>query len=92
VTGRGNYAALGTTVGLDLVDSPDLVNDPAHALECGVADFVNCGYLPFGAADDVSGVTKHLNSGLTGLEERTAWVARWKAALGVQGLSSHATR
>jgi putative chitinase len=91
VTGRGNYTALGAKVGLDLVNHPELVNDPANALECGVADFVNCGCLPHAEADDVSAVTKHLNGGLTGLEERTAWLARWKAALGGQSLSLHTT-
>jgi putative chitinase len=89
VTGRGNYEALGAKVGLDLADHPDLVNDPANALECGVADFVICGCLPFAEADDVSGVTRRLNGGLTGLEERIGWLARWKAALGGGSLSWH---
>jgi putative chitinase len=91
VTGRGNYNALGTKVGLDLVNNPSLVNDPANALECGVADFVLCGCLPFALADDVSGVTKHLNGGFTGLDERTLWLARWKTALGSQSPTLHST-
>jgi putative chitinase len=90
VTGRGNYEALGAKVGLDLVNSPDLVKDPAHALECGVADFVLCGCLPFAEADDVLNVTKRLNGGTTGLDERKAWLTRWKTALGVQSASSQA--
>lgn len=91
VTGRGNYEALGAKVGLDLVNNPDLVSDPASALECGVADFILCGCLPFAQADDVSGVTKHLNGGFTGLNERTLWLARWKTALGSQNPPSHST-
>lgn len=91
VTGRGNYEALGAKVGLDLVNQPDLVNAPTNALECGVADFVMCGCLPFAQADDVSGVTMHLNGGFTGLEERTLWLARWKAALGSQNPTLHST-
>ena len=90
VTGRGNYEALGTKVGLDLVNHPELVNDPANALECGVADFVLCGCLPFAESDDVVHVTKHLNGGLTGLDERKDWLARWRAALGSGNLSSQA--
>src|SRR5262249_22947237 len=88
VTGRGNYEALGAKVGLDLVNHPDLISDPANALECGVADFVLCGCLAPAEADDVVGVTRHLNGGLTGLDERKAWLVRWKAALGGEGLSS----
>ncbi len=82
VTGRANYQALGAKVGLDLVNQPDLVNAPENALECGVAAFINCGCLPFAEADDVSGVTKHLNGGFEGLDQRKLWLTRWKAALG----------
>ena len=91
VTGRGNYEALGAKVGLDLVSAPDLVNAPANALECGIADFIMCGCLPFAQADDVSGVTKHLNGGFTGLDERTLWLVRWKTALGSQNPPLHST-
>jgi putative chitinase len=84
VTGRAGYEVLGARVGLDLVDQPDLVNDPGHFLECAVADFVICGCLPFAMNDDVSGVTFHLNGGLIGLAERTGWLARWKSALNAQ--------
>ena len=83
VTGREGYDKLGQRVGLDLIGNPGLVNDPAHFLECAVADFVICRCLPFAIEDDVSGVTYHLNGGYIGLSERTAWLARWKAALSV---------
>jgi len=91
VTGRGNYEALGAKVGLDLVNQPDVVNVPANALECGVADFVICGCLPFAQADDVRGVTMHLNGGFTGLDERTLWLARWKTGLSSQNPALHTT-
>jgi putative chitinase len=57
--------------GIDVVTNPDLVNDPSQFLECAVADFVICGCLPFAAADDIQGVTKHLNGGFIGLDQRT---------------------
>jgi len=85
VTGRDAYTSLGTTVGLDLVGQPDLVNAPETFIECAVADFVQCGCLPFAFADDVKGVTYHLNGGYIGLNDRIAWLGRWKAALGGQG-------
>jgi putative chitinase len=91
VTGRGNYEALGAKVGLDLVNNPDLVNAPANALECGVADFILSGCLPFARADDVSGVTRHLNGGFIGLQERALWLARWKTALRSQNPALHST-
>lgn len=82
-TGREGYARLAGSIGLDVVTHPDLVNEPAHFLRCGVADFVNCGCLPFARRDDVRGVTRRLNGGFIGLRDRMAWLARWKRSLGV---------
>jgi putative chitinase len=81
-TGREGYQRLSKATGLDVVGDPDLVLSPDHFLECGVADFVNCGCLPFALADDVTGVTRRLNGGTIGLAERKAWLAAWKTALG----------
>uniref|UniRef100_Q07QB4 Putative glycohydrolase n=1 Tax=Rhodopseudomonas palustris (strain BisA53) TaxID=316055 RepID=Q07QB4_RHOP5 len=81
-TGREGYQRLAKATGLDVVGDPDLVLSPDHFLECGVADFINCGCLPFAQADDVTGVTRRLNGGAIGLAERKAWLAKWKAALG----------
>jgi putative chitinase len=80
-TGRENYQKLGQKTGLDLIANPDWASAAATALECGVADFIMCGCLPFAAADDVQGVTKHLNGGFVGLAQRIAWLERWKTAL-----------
>ena len=86
-TGREGYAKLAEKTGLDLLNNPDLINDPAHFLECGVADFIICGCLPYcsprpGLPDgDIRGVTHHLNGGYIGLSQRQAWFAKWKAAL-----------
>jgi putative chitinase len=81
-TGRQGYAKLAAATGLDLLNHPDLVSDPAHALLCGVADFVLCGCLPFAARGDVVEVTRHLNGGTIGLAEREQWTARWRHELG----------
>ena len=81
VTGHDGYAGLGSKTGLDLVNHPELVNDPVHALECGVVDFVMCGCLPFAEADDVFNVTRKLNGGIIGLAQRKDWLAKWKLAL-----------
>jgi putative chitinase len=82
LTGKDNYRRLATITGLDVVSNPDLLIQPATALECAVADFVRlCGCLPYARRDDVHGVTLHLNGGFNGLAEREQWLARWKAAL-----------
>jgi putative chitinase len=68
-------------VSLDLLHHPELVNDPEHFLECGAADFILCGCLPFAKEDNVAKVTLHLNGGYTGLSDRILWLRKWKAAL-----------
>lgn len=86
-TGREGYEKLARKTGLDLINNPDLINDPANFLECGVADFIICGCLAYcspkpGLPDgDIRGVTHHLNGGYIGLAQREAWFAKWKAAL-----------
>lgn len=84
-TGREGYAKLAEKTGLDLITKPELINLPPHWLECALADFVLCGCLPFAQRDDVRGVTLHLNGGLIGIKERTAWLTKWKAALAAEG-------
>lgn len=79
-TGREGYTKLSQKVGLDLINHPELLNDPDHFLECGAADFVICGCLPYAIKDDVYNVTKRLNGGTTGLAERKVWLGRFKAA------------
>lgn len=86
-TGREGYENLKAKTGLDVVNHPELVSAPDTALECGVADFVLCGCLPFAMVDDTDGVTKHLNGGYIGLAERKAWLVKWKAALVQDGLN-----
>ena len=79
-TGREGYQRLARATGLDVVNHPDLVTDPRHFMECGVADFINCGCLPYAKSDDLLGVTKRLNGGTVGLDQRKQWLAKWKAA------------
>jgi putative chitinase len=83
VTGKDGYAALAKATGLDLLAHPELLSDPDHALECGVADLVLCGCLPFMKKDDIVGATRRLNGGLNGLAERRRQLALWKAEFGI---------
>lgn len=87
-TGREGYARLALKTNLDVVKNPDIVNDPRHFMECGVADFINCGCLPYAKNDDILGVTKRLNGGTVGLNERKIWLAKWKAAIDSVPVSS----
>jgi putative chitinase len=77
-TGRAAYTALAAKTGMDLVNDPDKLNDPKCFLDCAFADFIMCGCMPFAEKDDIVGVTKKLNGGLIGLDQRKQWLAKWK--------------
>ncbi len=88
VTGEEGYAALQKELsarGLDvnIMENPDLIISPKYALECGVADWVLCGCLPFAEKDDVLHETEKLNGGTNGLAERERQLALWKKEFGL---------
>lgn len=87
VTGREGVAKLQAFLkshgaDFDILAHPELIIDPAYTLECGVADWIVCGCLPFAKKDDIVGETKHLNGGLNGLAERRRQLGLWKRDLG----------
>lgn len=87
LTGRENYEKLGDKLGLDLLGNPDLVNDPAHFLECAVADFVQCGCLPWAKQDNVDKVSEALNGGDIGLEDRRKALTVWRSVMAGEGMA-----
>jgi putative chitinase len=86
VTGREGYAKLQAFLkdhgdDFDILQNPELIIDPAHTLECGVADWIVCGCLPHAERDDLIGETRALNGGLNGLDERRRQLTLWKQEL-----------
>ena len=82
-TGKEGYTKLAERTSIPVRMDPGLLSSPSTALECGVADFILCGCLPYAARGDIINTTKHLNGGLNGLAERERWTAIWRHALGV---------
>lgn len=91
LTGRSNYEALAKTTKLDLVNHPQFLIDPQHALDCAIGDFIQCGCLPYALKDDLIGVSSMLNVGhyvsnpakINGFAMRKNELVIWKHALGV---------
>jgi putative chitinase len=90
-TGRNGYQDLGKLTGLDLAGSPELVNDPAHALGCAVAEFVHYpGMLGFCETDNLLAVSALINVGhlvtkpdaIIGYADRIAQLRLWKHQYG----------
>jgi len=91
-TGKDGYKALAALTGLDLVNSPDLVTDPNHALQCGVAEFVHYpNMLAHCKADDLLAVSALINVGhlvdnpnkVVGYKDRAAQLTLWKHQYGL---------
>jgi putative chitinase len=78
LTGKANYQACGDALGVDLVSDPDLVSTPQYAaLSAGW--FWHTHKLN-DIAEDITAVTKKINGGTIGLEDR---VAKTQAVLDV---------
>ena len=82
LTGRENYANCGSGVGVDLIDNPDLLLTPKYAaLSAGW--FWNKKSLNALADTQEYGVmTRRINGGLTGLDERIAKITKALQVLG----------
>jgi putative chitinase len=81
LTGKTNYRLLGEEFGEDLVNNPDLVaKEPYDILAAGW--FWNRRKLStFADADDIVTITKKINGGFNGLNERKMWLLKAKAIL-----------
>lgn len=73
VTGRANYTVVGAALGLDLAANPDLLAQPAIALRASIAWWER--NVPDSAMGDVKRVTKLVNGGHHGLDDRTKLAA-----------------
>jgi predicted chitinase len=70
LTGRYNYTDIGKRVGLDLEGNPDLAADPVNAL-ISAAGYWDRGKLnEFADQNNISAVTKRINTALLGLDDR----------------------
>lgn len=82
LTGKDNHRACSAGLGVDLVANPDLLLQPQYAA-LSAAWFWStnkCG--PLADADDFVGLTKRINGGTIGLEDRQR---RYKAVLAAMG-------
>lgn len=79
VTGRANYSALSKIMGIDFVNSPDLLAQPVIALKVAIAWWE--GNVPDSIMGDLKRVRKAVNGGSTGLTHTTELDAKVAGAL-----------
>jgi putative chitinase len=82
-TGYTNYVLMGHLLGLDLINHPELLEEPANACLSAAAFWWNHHLDNLALKKDFVGVTKVINGGTNGLKEREEYLALARAALGV---------
>lgn len=74
ITGRANYAAsnliLGLELGIDLLERPDLLEQPHYAALSAAEWWHRHGCNELADTGDMAAVTRRVNGGLTGLDDR----------------------
>lgn len=83
ITGRENFARYGQMIGVDLIGHPDLAADPVTAARLAAAYWWAHGLNALADADDIEAITRAINGGVTGLNERKAAVAKAKRLFGI---------
>ncbi|HEX9984919.1 MAG TPA: glycoside hydrolase family 19 protein [Thermoanaerobaculia bacterium] len=79
MTGRDSRLRIGKALGVDLVGTPELALDPRHVLYIAAEEWSQKGCNPFADADDITRVTKLINGGNIGLDERKKLLVATKA-------------
>lgn len=70
LTGKSNYKKYGKKINVDLVNNPDLAKKTNNAIEIALLFWQERGCSLLARQGDVKGVTKLINGGYNGLEDR----------------------
>ena len=81
ITGRATYAACGEALGLDLLSKPELLELPQYAAMSAAWFWSTRGLNSLADQKDFAKITRRINGGLNGLEERLALWERAKKVL-----------
>lgn len=84
LTGRDNYTRCGQGIGLDLANKPDLLLEPNGAALSAAWFWATNKCGPIADSGDFVALTKKINGGTIGLEDRTR---RYKAVLSAMGVA-----
>jgi putative chitinase len=82
LTGRENYANCGSGIGVDLIDNPDLLLTPKYAVLSAGWFFNKKGLNALADTQEYGAMTRRINGGLTGLDERIAKITKALQVLG----------
>ena len=82
LTGKENYEHCGSSLGVDLFGNPDWLLDPKYAALSAGWFWNKKGLNALADAKDYDTMTKRINGGLIGLDDRKAKIAKAISVLG----------
>ncbi len=83
ITGYDNYAACGRDLGLNLIESPQLLEQPDYAARSAGWFWDKRNLNNLADVGDFRGITKRINGGYNGYTDRVGYYQRAKIELGV---------
>ncbi len=81
ITGRANYRRYGRKIGIDIERHPEIAAVPSIGLQLALEYWDSKDLNALAEADDVVGITKKINGGINGLDDRKAHLAKVKGWL-----------
>lgn len=75
ITGRANYKACGDALGMDLVGHPELLEEPTNAALSAAWFWDSRNLNELADRGDIRAITKKINGGLTGYQDRLSYLA-----------------
>jgi len=81
LTGRANYRTYGRALGIDFERHPELVATPSIGLIVALRYWESKGLNAFADADDLTAITRRINGGTNGLNDRREKLAKMKGLL-----------
>lgn len=84
LTGRENYRLAGQALGIDATGNPEQLAEPATAAQAAGWYWRTNGCNELADAGDYAGITRRINGGMNGWDDRVRWLAKVREALGTQ--------
>jgi len=81
LTGRANYTSMSKILGVDLVEHPELAETPEIAVRTACEYWKTHNLNPLADNDDIQGITRKINGGLLGLDQRDAYTSKADSVL-----------
>jgi putative chitinase len=81
LTGRANYRAMGARLGIDLENNPEMAEQPEISVLTALEYWTSRNLSQYADIDNVKIITKKINGGENGLDDRMRYLAKAKTVI-----------